>query len=117
MLVHIYTKQCRSFIELAVSSENIAAFERVQKTACLIILGRNYRGSEDALKSLNLTSFESRREELCIKLAKKSVKGHWFVKAEKTGILTRIKKVFNGYIKRFRKSTLPYLTILLNRNS
>ena len=132
-LIDIYIKQCRSIVELAVpvwtaglTSEDIAALERVQKTACAIILGRKYRGYEDALKSLNLTSFESRREELCVKFAKKSVKSqkfeHWFVEAEKKGIITRSKNVFNGYkpikfrTERFRNSPLPYLTSLLNKN-
>ena len=132
-LIDIYIKQCRSIVELAVpvwtaglTSEDIAALERVQKTACAIILGRKYRGYEDALKSLNLASLESRREELCVKFAKKSAKNkkfeHWFVEAEKKGILTRRKNVFNGYkpikfrTERFRNSPLPYLTSLLNKN-
>ena len=45
-LVDVYTKQCRSIIELAVpvwtsglTSNDIVALERVQKTACAIILG------------------------------------------------------------------------------
>ena len=131
-LVDIYTKQCRAIVELAVpvwtaglTSDDIGALERVQKTACAIILGRNYRGYEEALKSLNLKSLESRREELCLKFAKKSVKcqkfENWFVEAEKTGKLTRSKRVCNGYkpirfrTERFRNSPLPFLTSLLNK--
>ena len=82
--------------------------------------------SEDAQKSLNLKSSESRREELWLKFVKKSVKSqkfdHWFVEAEKTGILTRSKRVFNGYkptrfrTERCRNSPLPFLTSLLNKN-
>ena len=132
-LVDIYTKQCRAIVELAVpvwtaglTSDDIDALERVQKTTCAIILGRNYRGYEDALKSLKLKSLESRREELCLKFAKKAAKSqkfdHWFVEAERTGILTRSKRVFNGYkplrfrTERFRNSPLPFLTSLLNKN-
>ena len=107
------------------TSDDIGALERVQKTACAIILGRNYRGYEEALKSLNLKSLESRREELCLKFAKKSVKcqkfENWFVEAVKTGKLTRSKRVCNGYkpirfrTERCRNSPLPFLTSLLNK--
>ena len=47
-LVDVYTKQCRSLLELAVTvwsagltSEDVVALERFQKTACAIILGRH----------------------------------------------------------------------------
>ena len=101
------------------------AIERVQKTACAIILGRNHRGYDDALKVLGISSLESRREELCIKFAKKAIKSqkykHWFVEEDRTGIPTRSKK--NGYkpihhrTERFRNSPIPYLTSLLNKNT
>ena len=55
-LLDVYIKQCRSILELAapvwtpgLTDDNILEFERVQKAACAIILGRNYCGYSDAL--------------------------------------------------------------------
>ena len=132
-LVDVYTKQCRSIVELAVpvwtsglTCDDIIALERVQKTACGIILGRRYKGYDEALNVLGLKSLESRRKELCLKFAKKSAKNpkykNWFVEREKTGIPTRRKTISNGFkpikfrTERFRNSPIPYLTSLLNKN-
>ena len=99
----IYVKQCRSIVELAapvwtagLTKEDITALERVQKIACSIILGSNYVSYDEALTELNMTSLETRREELCIKFVKKAVKNkkyqHWFVDLETPGISTRSNK-------------------------
>ena len=59
--------------------------ERVQKTALAIIIGRDYSGYKDALKSLNVETLEERRIKLCLNFAKKAAKSdkwkHWFVKS------------------------------------
>ena len=132
-LVDVYTKQCRSILELAVpvwsaglTSDDVIALERVQKTACAIILGREYSGYENALEKLRLRTLEERRVELCTKFARKAVKNekykHWFVESGRSAqdIKTRSKKNTTEYkpIKfrtdRYRNSPLPYLTSLLN---
>ena len=132
-LVDVYTKQCRSILELAVpvwsaglTSDDILSLERVQKTACAIILGRAYKGYDDALEQLGLGTLESRRIDLCRKFARKASENeiyqHWFVESDAKAqeIKTRSKKMANKYkdIKfrtdRFRDSPLPYLTSLLN---
>ena len=132
-LVDVYTKQCRSILELAVpvwsaglTSDDVIALERVQKTACAIILGREYNGYENALEKLRLRTLEERRVELCTKFARKTAKNekyqHWFVETGRSAqdITTRSKKNTTKYkpIKfrtdRFRDSPLPYLTSLLN---
>ena len=108
------------------TSDDILSLERVQKTACAIILGRAYKGYDDALEQLGLGTLESRRIDLCRKFARKTSENekyeHWFVESDAKAqeIKTRSKKMANKYkdIKfrtdRFRDSPLPYLTSLLN---
>ena len=132
-LVEVYTKQCRSILELAVpvwsaglTSEDITSLERVQKTACAIILGREYTEYEDALEKLGLGTLESRRVDLCRKFARKASKNekyqHWFVESDVPAKErnTRSKHISMKFkpvqfrTDRFRNSPLPYLTSLLN---
>ena len=135
-LLEVYEKQCRSVLELAVpvwtaglTSGDVVALERVQKSVCAIILGREYNGYLDALNDLNMKSLEERRMDLCIKFAKKSVKSdkykHWFVKADKPAVpavKTRRERIVTAFKQvktrtdRFRDSPLPFLTMLLNKN-
>ena len=48
--------------------------ERVQKVACQIILQDSYSSYEDALSDLNLMSLRERRQQLCLKFAKRCQK-------------------------------------------
>ena len=108
------------------TSDDIIALERVQKTACAIILGRAYTGYEDALEQLGLGTLEARRIDLCRKFARKASENkkyqHWFVESDAAAqeIKTRSRKQLNKYkdvkfrTDRFRDSPLPYLTSLLN---
>ena len=66
-LVDVYYKQCRSILELAVPAWNPALtnsesnqIERIQKTACAIILGEKYTSYRNALKCLNMKTLKSR---------------------------------------------------------
>ena len=135
-LLEVYEKQCRSILELAVpvwtaglTSEDVVALERVQKSAFAIILGRQYNGYQDALTDLHMKSLEERRMDLCIKFAKKSVKSdkykHWFVKNDKPvvpAVKTRRERIITTFkpvktrTDRYRDSPLPFLTMLLNDN-
>ena len=77
-LTHLYTLYVRSVLEfnccvwnfnLTQAQEN--DIERVQKVACQIILQDSYSSYEDALSDLNLMSLRERRQQLCLKFAKR----------------------------------------------
>ena len=90
-LVDCFIKQARSVLEYCavvwhpgLSQVNTSDIERVQKTACAIILGKQYTSYQSALTYLGLVRLDTRREALCSKFAKKSLKSTkyagWFVK-------------------------------------
>ena len=127
-LTDIYCKHIRFILEFAavvwhsgLSQENIGDIERVQKSACAIILGKEYESYENALYVLNLEKLSARRQTLCLKFAKRAFKSDkfssWFVPDKKT-YNTRRKmcktKPAQARTTRFKKSPLPYLTSLLN---
>ena len=81
-LVHIYTLYVRSILEFnccvwhfSITMEERTLLERVQKTACKIILKQKYITYESALRELGLQNLDDRRLELCKRFAKKCVKG------------------------------------------
>ena len=121
-------KQIRCLLELAVpawqSSLTLAEkadIERVQKSACHIILGGLYGSYTNALEVLNLESLEVRRNNLCLKFALKEEKHeefqYWFKKNVKN-VNTRHSTMKYCTVKanhtRFEKSPISYLTKLLN---
>ena len=55
----------------SLSEENIEDLERVQKAAVRVMLGQKYTNYEDGLEKLNLKKLADRRNELCLKFAKK----------------------------------------------
>ena len=80
-LVNVYIKQIRCILELAVpawqgglSQAEKTELERIQKTACHIILGPAYNSYSTALELLQLDTLESRRNFLSLKFALKSEK-------------------------------------------
>ena len=128
-LMDVYTKQVRSVAEYAVpvwnaalTVEEVTKIERIQKTACNIILGEKYNSYTSALNILGLEKLSARREKICTKFAKKALKHKkfttWF-KPTPT-VITRIKKpkFYDVVCKtaRFEKSPLSYLTKLLNQH-
>ena len=130
-LVDVYVKQVRCVLELAVAvwspgitAGQVTQIERVQKTACAVILGDSYLQYSNALTMLNLKSLKERRMDLCLKFAKNCVKSdkfsHWFIRrsSDPAGMQTRRVKTdlipVDSRTKRFSKSPLPYLTSLLN---
>ena len=58
----------------SLTDDNANDLERVQKCALKIILKENYKNYQHALNLLELESLENRREFLCLKFAKKSLK-------------------------------------------
>ena len=80
-LVHIYILYIRSVLEFnccvwhfGLTKEEICDLERVQKTACKIILKQEYEDYESALSQLNLQNLNDRRAILCKRFTEKCVK-------------------------------------------
>ena len=127
-LVDVFMKQIRSILEYAVPVWHSSLtgverldLERIQKSACHIILGDRYSSYSSARKKLNLDTLHGRRIKLCKKFAKKSLKHEkfksWF-KCNVKSSVTRLKqpKFCQVYCRtvRFDKSPLSYLTRILN---
>ena len=127
-LVDVFIKQIRSVLELAapawqggltqVEKQDI---ERIQKSACHIILGHEYVSYRSALNLLELESLESRRIKLSLKFGLKSEKHHKFKNWFKPSVKicnTRQELLKYCDVKanhtRFEKSPLSFLTRLLN---
>ena len=125
----IYVAYVRSILEQSctvwhssLTEENSKDIERVQKSACRLILEEKYRSYENALKILNIESLFDRREILCLDFAKKCLRN------EKMKILfkenpkihemeTRNKEKYDithARTSRFKKSSIIYMQRLLN---
>ena len=127
-LVDVYIKQVRSLLEFAavvwhpsLRNDDRLRIERVQKSALCIILGENYRSYKSALKEVQLESLFSRRNRLCKKFAKKSMKSSKFSKCfkpnDRRSSTRLIKPKFCEVVfrtERFRRSPISYLTEILN---
>ena len=77
-LVTIYILYIRSILEQncqvwhhSLTEDDAMSLERVQKTACHIILQNDYISYQHALNTLALENFFDRRESLCLKFAEK----------------------------------------------
>ena len=127
-LLDVYIKQIRCVLELAVpawqgglSQAEKTDLERIQKTACHIILGQDYVSYTAALAALELETLEFRRNLLSLKFALKSEKHKkfkfWFKfnenKVNTRQPISKYCKVMANH-KRFEKSPLSFLTNLLN---
>ena len=126
-LLDVYCKQIRSILEFAspvwhpsLTSKDRGKVERVQKSALCIILGRNFKSYNRALKSLRTDSLFTRREKLCRKFALKSQKHprftKWFKPQTKKTTRRKLPKFMEVYsrTKRFQKSSINFLTNILN---
>ena len=128
-LKDIYCKHVRSVLEYGavvwhpgLTLENTMNIERVQKSALAIILGKNYIDYKSALLSLGLDKLSTRREALCKKFAHKAIQSEkyssWFAPEEKTyntrSVASKLKPT-QTRTTRFEKSTIPYLTKLINK--
>ena len=130
-LKSIYKLFIRSLLELnstvwhsTLSQENKQDLERVQKTAFKIILGKEYTSYENAQNVLNLRSLEERRKELALTFAKKCTKNHltknmFPIKSKRLKNNTRRQekyKTTRARTERLRKSSIPYMQKLLNKD-
>ena len=127
-LLDVYFKQIRSILEYAVAvwhpaltGEDRQRIERVQKSALAIILGVNYKSYKLALKTLKLETLFTRRQNLCKKFARKSLKhakfSKWFKPNEKVTTTRQKPTKFCELVsrtERFQKSSIAFLTNLLN---
>ena len=108
----------------SLTQKNISDLERVQKSAVRIICGKNYESYSDTLSDLNMKRLSERRNILCLKFAKKSLKvenfGHLFPLNSKSHDMNTRKsdyyKVSKSYSKRYLQSAIPSMQRLLNRD-
>ena len=124
----VYAKQIRCILELAapawqgsITKSEKQDIERIQMSACHIILGQSYTSYFSGLKTLNLETLESRRMRLTLKFALKCEKHpkfkSWFIPSKKV-VNTRANP--NKYCDvlakhtRFESSPLSFITKLLN---
>ena len=131
-LLDVYHKQVRSVLEMAVpvwhpaiTQQETKQVERIQKCALYIILGNNYTSYKDALKLLEIDSLQNRRSKICEKFAKNCLKSQrystWFQSNQFTQPThnTRSKKSqlksVSTRTQRYKNSSIPYLTELLNK--
>ena len=129
-LVYLYKTFIRSVLEYSavvwhssLSQKNISDIERVQKSALKVILKENYKDYDSALTQLHLESLAKRREFLCLRFAKKSLKLENFKKMfplnKKLHSMKQRKQrafhVNHANSKRYAKSSIPYMQHLLNQ--
>ena len=99
--------------------------ERVQKSALKIILGESYVSYDNALKVLKLQSLKERREDLCLKFAKKCLEvpklKKMFPRSQQNHTMgkrsTESFKVKRGLTERMRRSAIPHMQRLLNEDN
>ena len=124
-MIEVYEKEILSLLEqavpvwhsgLTVIQEN--AIERVQKAALYVILDSNYNNYENACAITGLTPLKQRREQICLKFARKNLKQKdSLFKKENISLNLRRKERVKEYFcrtRRFERSPLPYLSKLLN---
>ena len=107
----------------SLSVRNTSDLERVQKSAVKIILNERDLDYDEALSRLNLDKLDKRREKLCLAFAKKCLKAEkvkeFFPVNEIKSIQTRNFERFkvNPFnTERYKKSSIPYLQSLLNKD-
>ena len=124
----VYCKEVRSLLELAVpvwhsglTVSETKQIENIQKTAFKIILGPSYINYDVACTILGVEPLELRRIQLCVKFSKKDIKRQntLFTKIQKP-CQTRSSALVKEYhcrTRRFEKSSIPYLSKLLNKEA
>ena len=129
-LVQVYTMQVRCIMELGVpawqggiTQGEKVDLERVQKTACKIILGSSYLSYSHALETLELEDLEQRRLKLSLKFALRAEKHPkfkaWFVRNEKSTVTRSIPSRYcepRARTNRFKSSPIHFLTRILNEH-
>ena len=130
-MVHLWITYCRSVLEQSavvwqggLTSKNRRDLERTQKSFTKLILKNRFTTYEQALISLNLSTLDSRRDQLSLKFAlncrKNEKTRHIFPLNKKTHNyeVRKISKymVQKSNTERLRKSPVIYMQNLLNKN-
>ena len=130
-LKQIYMLQIRSKLDQSavvwhssLTSKNKVDLERVQKSAVKCILGKRYTSYNEGLKSLRLQSLDERREAMCLKFAKQSLKLDKFNKLfpKKVNVHDMSKRNSEAYelvkprTTRYQFSAIPAMQRMLNRD-
>ena len=131
-LKSVYLTYVRSVLEQSaavwhssLSSKNKKDLERVQKAAVRVILQGKYKSYKKGLKTLNIQTLENRRESLCLKFAKNCLKNekvkNFFPKSETKHCMKKRKqrkfKINQVKTQRYKKSAIPYMQSLLNKEN
>ena len=130
-LKKIYLTFIRSILEQSavvwhssLTLRNKNSLERVQKCAVKVILGEKYSSYENGLVKLNIQKLENRREELCLRFARNSLKNkkvmNMFPKNSSTHEMKKRKtkkfKLKLPKTKRYKNSAIPFMINLLNND-
>ena len=128
-LLLVYVAQIRCLLEYvvpvwqgAITEKERTDLERVQKSALRIILGEQYGTYNKALKTSGLLDLETRRVNICNKFAQKATKNkkhqNWFKLKPQSKTRNNIKYCIpRTRTERLKKSSIPYLTSLLNKKT
>ena len=126
LILDTYVKEIRSILELAVpvwhsglTVKQERDIERVQKTALRIILGDSFLNYEVACTLMAIEPLSMRRTQLCQKFSEKDVKKEnslFYKNPVNTRSDDRVIEP-NCNFRRFRNSSIPYLSRLLNKKS
>ena len=106
------------------TQKNINDLERVQKSAVRIINGKAYDSYTEALKDLGIMRLTERRDVICLKFAKSSLRLENFKQlfpknSSKHEMIKRQQESYHVsrcYGKRFSKSAIPSMQRLLNKD-
>ena len=130
-LIQIYKTFIRSNLEFSsnvwhssLTKENRQDLERVQKAALKVILKSDYKDYEEALRLTGLQSLDKRREMISLRFVKNCLKDSNFSKLfplKKINHVMSVRNPLKYYInkantERYKKSTIPYLQGLLNKD-
>ena len=129
----IYNSKVRSILETScvvwhssLTMQHRAALERIQKSACRIMLKNSYESYDQALTDLNMDTLEVRRRKLCIKFAKSCLKHEKFrsmfpvnKSSHKMDKKHGKNKFFETKCKteRYKKSSIPFMQRILNEEN
>ena len=131
-LMQIYKTFIRSNLEFSsnvwhssLTKENRQDLERVQKAALKVILRNEYNDYEEALRLTGLQSLDSRRDMIGLRFVKNSLRNANFSKLFPLKKINHVMSVRNplkyhinkANTERYKRSTIPYLQRLLNKDS
>ena len=126
-MLDIYFKEIRAILEMCVpvwhtglTKKQTRNIEQIQKIAFRIILNQNYVNYENALKVLKVKTLKDRRVQLCKNFAAKNVKSEYsFFEIKNKTVNTRSSGLkvheFKCNTARYKKTSLPYLSKLINQ--